>query len=251
MRLALGAGWSRLGRSAGLSKRMSLLHRLRNWRNPDNLTAIHLAHLTRRYGFEIGAHSYGRPKVRFPESGRQLTIGRYCSIADKVEILLGGNHRVDFVSTYPFGAFPQRWPEAIALGRSFEASRGDVRIGHDVWLGSGATILSGCSIGHGAVIAAHAVVTRDVAPYAIAAGNPARQIRLRFAEPIVGALLRARWWDLSDLEVAELVPLLASDRLEELIAAAEARHARPRAASPSAAEPASRSATRTGPRRQG
>ena len=124
------------------------LRRLRNWRNPHNETRVHLAALARRYRFDIGAHSYGRPKVRFPESGRKLTIGRYCSIADKVEILLGGDHRLDWVSTFPFAAFPEVWPSAEDGG--YHASRGDVTIGHDVWLGSGVMILSGVTIGHGA-----------------------------------------------------------------------------------------------------
>ena len=65
-----------------------------------------------RYGYDIGEFSYGRPKVRFPESGKKLTIGRYCSIADKVEILLGGNHRTDWGTTFPFSAFRELWPQA-------------------------------------------------------------------------------------------------------------------------------------------
>src|ERR687885_2263635 len=104
---------------------MTLLHRLKNWRNPHNQTRLHLAPLARRYGFEIGAHSYGRPKVRFPGSGCKLAIGRYCSIADKVEILLGGNHRTEWVTTYPFGAPEARWPGAEA-GTGYHGRRGDV-----------------------------------------------------------------------------------------------------------------------------
>src|SRR5918911_1545527 len=174
---------------------MTLLHRVKNWRNPHNQTRLHLAPLARRYGFEIGEHSYGRPKVRFPESGRKLVIGRYCSIADRVEILLGGNHRTDWVSTYPFAAFPAVWPKAGG-GDDHHASGGDVTIGHDVWLGSGAMILSGVTVGHGAVVAARAVVTKDVPPYAIAGGNPARVIRARFDPDTIAALLEAAWWDL-------------------------------------------------------
>ncbi len=108
---------------------MSLRHRLKNWRNPHNQTDLHLAALAKRYGFDIGAFSYGRPKVRFPQSGRKLTIGRFCSIADKVEILLGGNHRVDWGTTYPFSALPALWPSApdtrglprLARGRDHRA----------------------------------------------------------------------------------------------------------------------------------
>lgn len=203
---------------------MTWLHRLRNWRNPQNQTRVHLAALARRYGFEIGAHSYGRPKVRFPESGRKLTIGRYCSIADKVEILLGGDHRLDWVSTFPFAAFPDVWPSAKDGG--YHASRGDVTIGHDVWLGSGAMILSGVTIGHGAAVAARAVVTKDVPPYAIVGRNPARVIRARFDAATVAALLDVAWWDLPDTEVAGLIPLLQSDRAQDLIDAVRALRAR-------------------------
>src|SRR3954462_3397346 len=202
---------------------MTLLHRLKNWRNPHNQTRLHLAAMARRYGFEIGAHSYGRPKVRFPESGRKLTIGRYCSIADKVEILLGGDHRLDWVSTFPFAAFPDVWPSAKDGG--YHASRGDVTIGHDVWLGSGAMILSGVTIGHGAAVAARAVVTKDVPPYAIVGGNPARVSRARFDAATVARLVAAAWWELPDAAVATLVPLLQSEIVEPLIEAVTALRA--------------------------
>lgn len=164
--------------------------------NPDNQTRLHLAHLiARRPGqVAIGPYSYGRPKIRFPESGARLVIGRFCSIADGVEILLGGNHRLDWATTYPFAALPGLWPEAAGLDGS-HVSNGDVVIGHDVWLGSQSLILSGVTIGHGAVVAARAVVTRDVPPYAIVAGNPARPIRQRFPDAVARRLLALAWWD--------------------------------------------------------
>lgn len=199
----------------------TLLHRLRSGRNPHNETRIHLAKLVSTHGFSIGAYSYGRPKVRFAESGRMLTIGRYCSIADKVEILLGGDHRLDWVSTYPFAAMTGLWPD-VEASDAYHASRGDVVIGSDVWLGSGCLILSGVTIGHGAVVAAHAVVTRDVPPYAVVAGNPGRIVRHRFAPDIVAGLVETAWWDLEPAKVRALVPLLQSGRTAELIAAARA-----------------------------
>ncbi len=198
-----------------------LLHRLRRGRNPHNETRIHLAALARAHGFSIGAYSYGRPKVRFPESGRRLTIGRYCSIADKVEILLGGDHRLDWASTYPFAAMRGLFPDARAPA-DFHASRGDVVIGHDVWLGSGCMILSGVTIGHGAVVAARAVVTRDVPAYAVVAGNPARVVRHRFDEATVAALVETAWWDRPHATVTRLVPLLQSGRIADLLAALRA-----------------------------
>jgi virginiamycin A acetyltransferase len=196
---------------------IGLLHRLRRGRNPNNETRIHLARLAGIYGFSIGAYSYGRPKVRFPESGRRLTIGRYCSIADKVEILLGGDHRLDWVSTYPFAAMRSLFPDAQAP-EDYHASRGDVVIGHDVWLGSGCMILSGVTVGHGAVVAARAVVTRDVPAYAVVAGNPARIVRHRFDAATVEALVATAWWDLPHPAVTRLVPLLQSGDVAALLA---------------------------------
>jgi acetyltransferase-like isoleucine patch superfamily enzyme len=204
---------------------MSLRHRLRNWRNPYNQTQLHLSEQAARHGWEIGEFSYGRPKVRFPESGASLTIGRYCSIADKVEILLGGNHRTDWVTTYPFSALRPLWPKA-PKSRAYHATGGDVTIGSDVWLGSGAIILSGVTIGHGAVVAAHALVAKDVPPYAIVGGNPARLIRHRFDEATVTGLLETAWWELPPEQVATLIPLLQSERTAELIDAVRALRAR-------------------------
>lgn len=193
---------------------------LSRWVNPHNQTRLHLARLiARRPGqIAVGAYTYGRPKVRFPESGARLAIGRYGSIADQVEILLGGNHRTDWITTYPFPALPGLFPQAKGM-TGHDATRGDVTIGHDVWLGSQAMILSGVSIGHGAVVAARAVVTRDVPPYAIVAGNPARLVRLRLPEAQIERLLETRWWDLPPERIAPLLPMLMSDRVDAFVAA--------------------------------
>ncbi len=208
---------------------MKLLRGLFGRRNPYGETRLHLAALARRHGYAIGEHTYGRPKVRFPEAGAKLSIGRYGSIADKVEIMLGGDHRTDWVTTFPFSAFRTRWRQAPE-GDAYHRSRGDVVIGHDVWLGSGCLIMSGVTIGHGAVIAAHALVTRDVPPYAIVGGNPAKVIRYRFEPAVIQALLDAAWWDLPEEQVGALVPLLQSDRVEDLIAAVRTHRSQGRGA---------------------
>lgn len=196
---------------------LALRGALRRYVNPSNLTRLHLAdQIRRRAGqFVIGGSTYGRPKIRFAETGAKLRIGRYGSIADNVEILLGGNHRLDWVTTYPFPALPRLWPEAAGRDGS-HATNGDVNIGHDVWLGSQCLVLSGVTIGHGAVVAARAVVTRDVPPYAVVAGNPARIVRYRLSEEQIAALLAKRWWDRPEAEIGALIPILMSDRIETL-----------------------------------
>ena len=187
--------------------------------NPHNLTRLHLKAGAARWGWQLGDHSYGAPKVRFPDApGAGLSIGSYCSFSDGVELFLGGNHRWDWVTTYPFSGLTDLWPEAPAT-TDHHASRGPVEIGHDVWFGSGAVVLSGVRIGTGAVIAARAVVTKDVPPYAIVAGNPARLIRLRFDEATVAALLASRWWELPRAEVAALIPRLQSADVAGFLAA--------------------------------
>jgi acetyltransferase-like isoleucine patch superfamily enzyme len=188
---------------------VKLRHLLLNWRNPHNLTRLHLKQLAEQRGFDIGDWSYGRPKVRFSESGSKLSIGRYCSIADGVEIMVGGNHNLGFATSYPFGAMPDLWPEAKGT-HGFHTSNGDVVIGNDVWLGSQCLILSGVTIGDGAAVAARAVVTKDVPPYAIVGGNPARLIRRRFDDATVARLQATRWWDLPRERIAALIPLLQS-----------------------------------------
>ncbi|WP_244472435.1 CatB-related O-acetyltransferase [Methylobacterium sp. Leaf108] len=199
----------------------TLLHRLRTLRNPHNETRLHLARLARRHGFSIGAYSYGCPKVRFAGSGKSLTIGRYCSIADHVEIMLGGDHRLDWVTTYPFAAMDGLWP-GVEAPPDYQVSRGDVTIGSDVWLGTGCLVLSGVTIGHGAVVAARAVVSRDVPPYAVVAGNPARVVRHRFEATAIADLLETAWWDRDPATIASLVPLLQSGRVAEVAAALRA-----------------------------
>src|SRR5687767_5808504 len=157
-------------------------------------------------GFRIGEFSYGVPTVWWWGEPATLVIGKFCSFADGIDILLGGNHRVDWVTTYPFSAI-SHWPEAAHL-KGHPATNGDVIIGNDVWVGYKATILSGVTVGDGAVVGAKALVTRDVPPYAIVGGNPARTIRMRFTDDIIQQLLRVRWWDWDLERIRRHIPLL-------------------------------------------
>ncbi|WP_312958894.1 CatB-related O-acetyltransferase [Stutzerimonas nitrititolerans] len=169
--------------------------------------------------YKIGSGSYGVPIVHDWHEGATLEIGCYTSIAEQVEIFLGGHHRSDWITTFPF---PAMIKEAQHIP-DYAVSRGDVVIGSDVWLCTNSIILSGVTVGHGAVVAAGAVVSRDVAPYSIVAGNPARHIRWRFDPEIRAALLQAAWWEWPEQEVHNISPLLCSDRLKVFLDYAKQR----------------------------
>jgi len=166
--------------------------------------------------FSIGKHTYGKPDIRTYGDNTRLTIGRFCSISSKVTIILGGNHRIDWVTTYPFPALSSEWPEARAISGHPE-SKGDLTIGHDVWIGHGATILSGLTIGSGAVIGACSVVNQDIPPYGIVAGNPARLLRTRFDQETCNALLEMSWWNWPEDTIKKHMELLCSNRIHELL----------------------------------
>lgn len=165
--------------------------------------------------YSIGDYTYGKPKIYDWNDGGNLVIGKFTSIADEVTILLGGNHRIDWVTMYPFSALVDDWPEARGiLGHPY--SKGDVVIGNDVWVGNGATILSGVNVGDGAVIAARAVVVKDVPPYAIVAGNPARIVKYRFKKKIIKKLMNAKWWDWSEDMIRENILQLLSGNVDKI-----------------------------------
>ena len=169
--------------------------------------------------YQIGLGSYGMPVVHDWNEGSTLQIGSYCSIASNVQIFLGGLHRTDWVSSYPFPAY---LPEAAHI-EGFGGTRGNVVIGSDVWLCSNCTILSGVSVGHGAVVASSAVVTRDVAPYSVVAGNPARHVRWRFDEETRIALLESAWWEWPEDEIRHIVDKLCNNDIAAFIAYARSR----------------------------
>ena len=165
-------------------------------------------------GYKIGRWSYGRPEVLSWNEGTVLEVGSFCSISDTAKILLGGEHRTDWVTTYPFSEF---FPEAREF-KGHPHTKGDVNIGHDVWIGYQALIMSGVSIGNGAVVAARSVVTKDVAPYSIVAGNPARHIRFRFDASTVEALQRMAWWDWPLAKIKAAWPFLLAPNVEDFVA---------------------------------
>jgi virginiamycin A acetyltransferase len=147
--------------------------------------------------------------------GDRLIIGKFCQIADGVEFVMnGGNHQLNAATTYPFYTL-EGWDMPPPPLSSLPL-KGDTVIGNDVWIGQHATILPGVHIGDGAIIGARSVVSRDIPPYTIVAGNPARPVRQRFDDDLTALLLRFRWWDLPVAEINSLIPILTSPDLESL-----------------------------------
>ncbi len=151
---------------------------------------------------EVGDFTYGRPLVHMWDKTTRLKIGKFCSIAGNVHILLGGEHHTNYITTYPFDVLFDGKPTP---------SKGDVIIGNDVWIGENVTILSGVTIGDGAVVGAGSVVSKSVPEYAVVAGNPAKFKRFRInTKP-------PEWWDWPPEKIAEGNDLIMSPDVRDLI----------------------------------
>lgn len=153
----------------------------------------------------------------YPVNGDKLTIGKFCSIACGAKFLFtSANHTMRSLSTYPFPLFFEAW--GLEKSRVTDAwdNRGDIVVGNDVWIGYEAVILSGVTIGDGAIIGARAVVTRDVPPYTIVGGVPAKPIRPRFDPEATAALLELRWWDWPRERIRRNLPAIQAGRLDLL-----------------------------------
>ncbi|WP_417419112.1 type B chloramphenicol O-acetyltransferase [Hoeflea sp.] len=150
------------------------------------------------------------------EGGDRLLIGIFCSIGSGAAFIMAGNqgHRYDWISTFPF-----YWMSEVPAFEGAEngfSPAGDTVVGNDVWIGSEAIILPGVKIGDGAVIGTRAVVTRDVEPYTIVAGNPAKEIRKRFSAHHIDLLLELRWWEWPEDRLHTAMPILTSGDIEAL-----------------------------------
>lgn len=142
--------------------------------------------------------------------GDRLRIGRFTAIATGAQFIMNGaNHALGGISTYPFAIFPGAWRDAYDPAHYASGYKGDTTVGNDVWIGREATVLPGVTIGDGAVVAAKSVVSRDVPPYAIVAGNPARVVRRRFDEATVARLMAVAWWDWPVEKVTRNIALIA------------------------------------------
>jgi len=145
----------------------------------------------------------------------KLILGKYCSIGSGTVFMMAGNqgHRMDWVSTFPFYFQANIFKES----QNAYIKAGDTSIGDDVWIGSEAMIMAGVTIGSGAVVAARAVVTKNVPPYAVVGGNPAQIIRYRFNEEEINQLLKLKWWNWSEEKVKSAMPYLCSDNIQGLL----------------------------------
>ncbi|MFF3605940.1 CatB-related O-acetyltransferase [Streptomyces sp. NPDC002463] len=172
--------------------------------DPEDATAFETRNVLHHYG---------------PE---RLVIGRFCALGTGVRFLMNGaNHRMDGPSTFPFPTMGGSWAEHFDLLTGLP-NRGDTVVGNDVWFGHHVTVLPGVRIGHGAIVAAGSVVTKDVPDYGIVAGNPAGLVRTRYSDADIARLLALAWWDWPVEHITEHVRTLMSGSVDELENAAPA-----------------------------
>lgn len=164
-----------------------------------------------------GKYTYGRAQSIWSyNEGTTLTVGKFCSIAYNLNIYLGGNHRSDWVTTYPFGHIHQNIFNNFN-GEGHPSTKGNVIIGNDVWIGNSVTIMSGVTVGDGSIIGANSVVTKNVEPYSIVGGNPAKLIKYRFSSEQIEKLLEIKWWNWDDDKINTHTPLLCNENIDEFI----------------------------------
>jgi virginiamycin A acetyltransferase len=185
-------------------------------------TVCYIKNLPSRPNVEIGDYTYYSDNKNSPEKfydhiehhydfmGDKLIIGKFCAIAEGITFIMNGaNHQMNGFTTYPFGIFGEGWEKVIPAIDQLPY-KGDTVVGNDVWIGQYATIMPGVKIGDGAIIAAHAVVTKSVEPYSIVGGNPAKIIKKRFPDEMIKLLLELQWWNWEEKKIFENLEILTS-----------------------------------------
>lgn len=153
----------------------------------------------------------------YPINGDKLKVGKFCSIACGAKFLFtSANHKMHSISTYPFPIFFEEWGLDVTNITSAWDNKGDIVIGNDVWIGYEAIVLSGVMIGDGAIIGTRAVVTKDVPPYTIVGGIPAKPIRKRFSDEVISKLLELQWWNWPENRIKENIDVIQSGRIKDL-----------------------------------
>ena len=164
----------------------------------------------------FGKYTYGKPIIHYANNNAKLIVGNFCSIAQNVHIWLGGNHVTTWVTTYPFGHINQHIFNNFN-GDGHPTTKGDVIIGNDVWIGSNVTIMSGVTIGDGVVIANNSHVVKNIEPYSLVGGNPAKFIKYRFTQEQIEKLLEIKWWFWDDDKINKSTPLLCNNNIDDFI----------------------------------
>ncbi|MEY8778859.1 CatB-related O-acetyltransferase [Allomuricauda sp. XS_ASV26] len=155
-------------------------------------------------------------KYHFDFVGDKLRIGKFCMIASDVKFIMNGaNHLTESLTTYPFAIFGEDWKTSMD-GKEYP-KKGDITIGNDVWIGYNATIMAGVTVGDGAIIATNSTVIKDVEPYSIVGGNPAKEIKKRFSDKKIEKLLEIQWWNWDIERITRNVQNLTDNKLEKII----------------------------------
>lgn len=155
---------------------------------------------------------------QYPINNDRLIIGKFCSIACKAKFLMtSGNHALKSLSTYTFPIFYEEWDLDISDIKDAWDNKGDIEIGNDVWVGYDALIMSGVKIGDGAIVGARSVVTKDVPPYAIVGGTPAKIIKKRFSDDTILKLLKIKWWDWPYEKIQLNIQHIQSGNIDKLV----------------------------------
>lgn len=199
--------------------------------NDQIRTVCYIRNLPARPNVEIGDYTYYSDNTHSPELfyehiqhhyeflGDRLIIGKFCAIAEGITFIMNGaNHRMDGLSTYPFNIFGGGW-EKVQPTLDQLPFRGDTVIGNDVWLGQNVTVMPGVHIGNGAIVAANSTVVKDVEPYTIVGGNPARPIRKRFSDEMIALLQELKWWDWEEQHLFEHLEQIVSAKTPEAVRA--------------------------------
>ncbi|MDY8095663.1 Vat family streptogramin A O-acetyltransferase [Paenibacillus polymyxa] len=201
----------------------------------DVTSVYYIQNLPSRPNVEIGDYTYysdnSHPAELFYDHiqhhyeflGDKLKIGKFCAIAEGITFIMNGaNHRMDGLTTYPFNIFGGGW-EKVTPSLEQLPFKGDTFIGNDVWLGQSVTIMPGSTIGDGAIVASNSTVVKDVEPYTIVGGNPAKVIRPRFDQETITLLLKFKWWDWEEEKLFrymdQLVSVNSADAVKQLLAA--------------------------------
>lgn len=196
--------------------------------NEQNKNMIYIKNTVKASNIHIGEFTYydcqgqfdadfERDNVLYNRPGHgDLYIGKFTSIAYGLEIIMGAaNHSMRSFSTYPFSLISDNWRSNLGMTKEDMPEKGDTIIGNDVWIGRKAQIMPGVKIGDGAIIGSYSVVTKDVLPYAIAAGNPAKIVKMRFDDETIDFLEEIKWWDFEPEYLEQAIPYITSVDIEK------------------------------------